>query len=512
MKPVLSVAQMREVDKRAIGDDAAAGYRYMQRAGRGLFRAACELVPDPSSGEIAVVCGKGNNGGDGYVVGRLLLDAGYRVTCFSLVPIEELRGECLYAYREFDERQGNVMVLNDSAGFPFTSNRRLIIDALFGTGLQGDPHGLYAAMINVINNSGVPVLAVDTPSGLSNDTGIPGNPCITATVTVAMGFPKPGLFFYPGRELAGRLIVEDLDYPEATVAAVKPQLYLPATESLRKLLPRRQPSGSKFDHGQALLVGGSPGMAGSITLMAEAAMRCGCGMVHCAFPESLAHILSVKLTEPVLHALPQTDAGTLDRSALDGILSLAASMQALCIGPGLSHEESTMHLVREAIARCPLPAVLDADGLNAFKGAVDGLEHHAGPMVITPHTGEWERLFGALAATPLERIGQLKTTAYRLRATVLLKGNPTLLAAPDGKAFILPYGNSALAKAGSGDVLSGVIASLAAQGAPVADAAILGAYIHGTAGVIAAHKFGEYSVVARDVVAALAQSIRTLLQ
>ena len=511
MTPILSVAQMREVDKRAIGNDSAVGFRYMQRAGRGLFHAARELLPDSSSGEVAVVCGKGNNGGDGYVVAGMLHDAGYRVMCFSLVPFEELRGECLQAYREFESRQGNVMLLDDIADFR-AGNFRLIIDALLGTGIQGDPHGLFASMINAINNSGVPVLAADTPSGLNNDTGVPGNPCIRATMTVTMGYAKAGLYFHPGRELAGRLIVESLDYPEDIVASVAPPCHLPTIEFLRGLLPRRRPSGSKFDHGQVLLVGGSPGMAGSITLAAEAAMRCGCGMVHCVFPQSLSDVLSIKLTEPVLHAMPQTQTGTLDRSAIDPLLALSASRQVLCIGPGLSHEPSTSHLVRELVTRCTLPTVLDADGLNAFKRAVDDLERHAGPLIITPHAGEWERLFGALESAPLERIRQVKAMSRRLRATILLKGNPTVVTGTEDSAFILPFGNSALAKAGSGDVLSGVIASLAAQGAPVIEAAILGAYLHGTAGVIAAQSITEYSVVARDVVAALAQSIRTLLQ
>ncbi len=511
MNPVLSVAQMREIDAKAIGNDTAVGYRYMQKAGEVLFRAVRELVPDPSSGEIAIVCGKGNNGGDGYVVGRLLLDEGYRVMCFSLVAAEELRGECLLAYQELVARQENVFVLDDSADFPHPSRYCLIIDALLGTGIQGHPHGLYAAMIDVINNSGSPVLAVDTPSGLNNDTGIPGNPCIRATVTVAMGFSKPGLYFYPGRELVGRLIVEDLGYPNDIVSNVKPALSLPTNNTLRALIPPRHPSGSKFDHGQTLILGGSPGMAGSITLTAEAAMRCGCGMVHCAFPQSLLDILSVKLTEPVLHALPQTGPGTVDISATDQVLTLAGLMQAFCIGPGLSHKGPTTELVREVVVRCPLPVVLDADGLNAFKGDAGTLKLHKGGLVITPHQGEFERLFGALAASPLERVTQMKKIAEQYNLTILLKGNPTLLAAPDGKAVILPYGNSALAKAGSGDVLSGIITSFIAQGVTITDAAILGAYVHGTAGVIASQMRSEYSVVARDVVMCIARSIRTLL-
>jgi NAD(P)H-hydrate epimerase len=407
--------------------------------------------------------------------------------------------------------KGNVLILDDVADFHHPSRFVLVIDALLGTGIKGDPHGLYSAIIEVINSSGCTVLAVDTPSGLNNDTGIPGNPCIRAAATVSMGFSKPGQYFYPGKELVGKLIVEDLNYPDEIVFGVQPVLLTPSIDDLRKYLPRRHPAGSKYDHGQSLLIGGSPGMTGSITLMAEAALRCGCGMVHCGFPEALSDILSVKLTEPVLHALPQTPSRTLDKTAVESILSSAVSMQALCIGPGLTHESSTTRLVRDVISRCPLPTVLDADGINAFKGFTEELKHHAGDLVITPHHGEYERLFGQLALRPLDRIAQLKKTADQFNLTILLKGNPTLVAAPDQPVVLLPFGNSALAKAGSGDVLSGIITSLIAQGTGVTDAAILGAYLHGCAGVAAAEMKSEYSVVARDIVEELPESIRTLV-
>lgn len=511
MNPVLSVTQMREVDRQAIGNESTVGYRYMQKAGMGLFHAAREMVPDAASGEIAIVCGKGNNGGDGYVAGRLLNNEGYRVVCYSLVPVEELRGESLLAYREFVAGKNLVVVLDDIADFPHPSCFCLFIDALLGTGLKGNPHGLYALMIDTINASGVPVLAVDTPSGLDNDTGQPGTPCVRAATTVAMGFSKAGHHFYPGKAFTGRLIVEDLSYPDELVAGVKPVLFLPAAADFRRMLPPRHPDGSKFDHGQALLVGGSPGMTGSVALMAEAALRCGCGMVHCAVAQPVADILSVKLTEPVLHALPVTACGVLDTGALEPLLALSGPMQALCIGPGLSHDPATTGLVRAVIGSSPLPAVLDADGINAYKGMAEELGRHAGDLLITPHSGEWERLFGPLPPDPLDRISRLKETAMRLRISILLKGNPTLVARPDGTAVVIPFGNSALAKAGSGDVLSGCISSFLAQGAPVADAAILGAYIHGYAGEQAARHYTEYSVTARIVIDYIAQSIRSLL-
>jgi ADP-dependent NAD(P)H-hydrate dehydratase / NAD(P)H-hydrate epimerase len=345
---------------------------------------------------------------------------------------------------------------------------------------------------------------------LNNDSGIPGTPCINASVTVTMGFPKTGLYFYPGKTNVGKLVIQDLGYPDEIVNAKKPTLFIPTPERLSALLPPRRPAGSKFDHGLALLVCGSRGLAGSATLVANAAMRTGCGMTHLAAPESIVSILSNKLTETVIHPLPETGAGTPGRGALPAIMELAKTMHAVCIGPGISHTDETGELVRALVSSCKLPMVLDADGINAYKGRAQELASHAGDLVITPHRGEWRRLFGDLPAEPVKAVEALKEKAREFRMTILLKGNPTIAADPDGNGYILPFGNSALAKAGSGDVLSGIIVSLAAQGASGTHAAILGAYLHGEAGTAASAQLGEYSVIPSDVVNFLHVVIRKL--
>ena len=511
MIPVLSVAQMRNVDERAIGGNFTIGYSYMLKAGMGLFRAAKEQIPDTSTGEIAIICGKGNNGGDGYVAGRMLLDAGYKIMCFSLVDIDELRGESKLAFDEYCAQKGNVLVLNDVDDLQNLSRFKLIIDAMLGTGLRGDPRGFCAAVIEMVNNSGVPVLAVDTPSGLNNDTGIPGSPCIRAHVTVTMGFPKLGLFFYPGKALTGRLIIQDLGYPDDIIAEEKPGVFLPEISDLERFVPPRYPDGSKIEHGLAFLICGSRGMTGSATLVSQAALRTGCGMTHLAAPESIIPILSIKTTETVLHPLEETESGTLSFGACDQIKELARCKDALCIGPGISHETQTSLLAREIVKTLSIPMVLDADGINAFKDTVRELVGHAGELVITPHRGEWQRLFGELPAEPAKRIESVAEKARDYNMVILLKGNPTIIAEPSGNAFILPFGNSALSSAGTGDVLSGIIVSLLAQGAPVLAASILGGFIQQEAGTIASRKFGEHSVIASDVVDTIYRVI-TLLQ
>ena len=512
MIPVITVSQMREIDDKAIGGNLTIGYSYMLKAGMGLLSAARELVQDSRTGEIAIFCGKGNNGGDGYVAGRLLIDAGYKVMCYSLFDVDELKGESRVAFNEFVGRKGNFLVLSDSADLTNLSRYKLIIDAILGTGLHGDPHGLCAATIEKINSSGVPVLAADTPSGLNNNTGIPGNPCIKASVTVTMGYPKVGLYFYPGKRNVGHLIIHDLGYPDEIVAEKKGWLYYPELDDMRRYLPPRHPGGSKIVHGLSFLICGSMGMTGSAALVADAALRTGCGMAHLAAPESIIPILSTKLTETVLHGLHETGSGSLAFTALEQIRELASNKNALCIGPGLSHENQTTRLVREIVKSINLPTVLDADGINAFKGVAEDLKEHKGELIITPHKGEWQRLFGELPEDPHAIIDKLTVKARELNITILLKGNPTIVTDHSGSAFILPFGSSALATAGTGDVLSGIIVSLIAQGASIISAAILGSYIHAEAGIFAGRRLGDYSVLARDVSDNIFRVFRALLE
>ena len=510
MIPVVTVAQMRLLDEAAIGKNKTTGYSYMLKAGTGLFEAARNTIVDHRNGDIAVVCGKGNNGGDGYVAARLLLEAGFRVMCFSLCPADALKGEARIAFNEYVGRKGNFQVLDDAGDLDNLSRYRFIIDAMLGTGVQGNPHGLCAAAIEAINESRIPVIAADTPSGLDNDTGIPGAPCIKATVTGSMGFPKVGLYFYPGRTYAGRIEVVDLGYPDDLLSEHASALFLPTIEDFQGFLPARKPAGSKFDHGLALLLSGSRGLTGSATLVARAALRIGCGMIHLAAPASIIPTLSGKLTETVLHPIPETEAGSPSPAALAMLKEWAASMHAFAIGPGLSHDDATGALVRDLVSSVTIPLVLDADGINAYRGRASDLASHAGDLIITPHAGEWQRLFGTMPEAPIARIDRLKETAVKYRMVVLLKGNPTLVADPQGTAYVLPFGNSSLAKAGSGDVLSGIIVSLLAQGAPATPAALLGVYILGETGTILSRKFGEYSVIASDIVNSIYLAIRTL--
>jgi NAD(P)H-hydrate epimerase len=252
-------------------------------------------------------------------------------------------------------------------------------------------------------------------------------------------------------------------------------------------------------------------MTGSVSLSAHSAMRTGCGMVHCALPESIIPIVSVKVTEPVLHSLKETDEGTLALNNIDIIKKLSENMQAALIGPGISHNKDTGSLVRELLSTISIPTVLDADGINVFKEYTEALKDHAAKLIITPHYREWERLFGILPEKPNDIINTVRKKAKEYSMVIVLKGNPTIIADSEGKTFILPVGNSGMASAGSGDVLSGIIVSLIAQGCIPLNASILGVAIHGLAGEKAGLDLGEHSMTASDIILYINSIIKQLL-
>ncbi len=511
MIPMVTVGQMRAIDEEAIGGNVSVGYSYMLKAGTALFGVVREMIPDRNAGDIAIICGKGNNGGDGYVVGRLLVDAGYGVMCFGLCDREGLRGEARKAFDEYTASKGSFAVLEDVEDPAGEATFALIIDAVLGTGIKGDPRGPAADVLRSINSRHSKILAVDTPSGLNNDTGAAGNPCVRAEVTVTMGFPKLGTCFYPGKSHVGRLVIKDLGYPDEIVEKHHDRIYFPTPESLRPLLPGRRQDGSKIEHGLAFMLCGSRGMTGSAALAATSALRTGCGMVFLAAPRSAIPVLASKLTETVLHEVDETAAGAAALSAADTILEVARSRDALCIGPGLSHGEETMKLVRKLLPLFDKPILLDGDGINAFKGRAEELKDRNAPLILTPHRGEWKRVFGELPDEPASLLDHLRNKAHECGAVIVLKGNPTLVANPAGTSWVLPFGNSALATAGTGDVLSGMITSLLAQGCSASDAAVLGVYLHQCAGVTAGDRHTQYATIAGDVISHISSAIGSLM-
>jgi NAD(P)H-hydrate epimerase len=325
-----------------------------------------------------------------------------------------------------------------------------------------------------------------------------------------MGFPKVGQLFYPARQYTGRLVIEALGYPDGIVSRLVEALRIPTRAALSRMLPSRVPAGSKFDHGLVQLLGGSRGMTGSVTLASRAALRSGAGMVHLFTPASAVSTLATKLTETVIHQLPETPDGTLSAQGVERALAALEKMQVACVGPGLTHHRETIEAVRQFVQAADKPLVIDADGINAFRGKAEQLRQLRQPVVITPHAGEWNRLWGELPSLPLERIAAVAGTARDFSLEIVLKGNPSIVAKSSGEVFIVPLGNSGLASAGTGDVLTGTIGGLIAQGSPAGDAAVLGTALHGLAGEAASRRFGEHSMVAEDLIECLHEIIQPL--
>ncbi len=520
MIPILTVKQMQCVDKQAIHGDLDLGYEYMKKAAQGLFEAIVKQIPNKNFGDVQIseaitlVCGKGNNGGDGYLLGKLLLDAGYRIKCFALCDASDIDGEAKRAYDDFVLAGGTAFAIKTKKDLKelskYVDSSSLIVDAMLGTGASGEPRGIFSDVIKTINKSRAAILSVDTPSGLNNDDGTIAENCVRASMTIAMGYPKIGSFFYPARSNVGSLMIKDLSYPKDILEKNFSDIFFLTQEDLREMLPHRKPAGSKFDHGLTMMLCGSVGMTGSAVLSSMSSLRSGAGMVFLASPESAISSLSSHLIEVVLQGIKETENGRPALAAFKECEELADKVDAICIGPGISHEDETKALVQKLVTSFKKPIVLDADGLNAFKDSVQVLKQHKGELVITPHEGEFTRLFSPLPKCPDEKIMMLKEKAKEFNMTILLKGMPTIVVEPNQKAYILPYGNSGMATAGSGDVLSGIITSFIAQGAEPSEAALVSAYIHADAGNKASEKLGEYSMIARDILDNIPSAINSL--
>jgi ADP-dependent NAD(P)H-hydrate dehydratase / NAD(P)H-hydrate epimerase len=492
LEPLLDSAQQRALDEWAIEQVGVAGLQLMERAGGGLARLIGERVP---SGAIAVVCGKGNNGGDGLVVARLLREQGREVSVLMTGAAEELRGDA----------RTNLERLPGPPPEPFTApglqGAAAIVDAILGTGFSGEPHEPAAGAIEAINEAASAqastVFACDVPSGVNASTGEVSGVAVRANATATFHAGKPGLWIAPGKAHAAEVTVVDIGIPVG--GPVDPQIGL-IHERVTAAIPRRGVESTKFAAGSVLVVGGSTGLTGAPCMAAEAAMRAGAGYVTVCVPASLNLIFEVRLLEVMTVPIPDSN-GSLDRGALDRVLERTNRVQSLVLGPGLGREDETLELARELAAEADVPLLLDADGLNAHAGALESLARRSAPTVLTPHAGELARLLGVESqAVGAARLRSVREAAEKSGAVVLLKGDDTLVAEPDGGVAVSRGGAAALATAGTGDVLSGVIGALLAKRMDPFHAACAGVLVHAAAGRLAASRLGAEGVIARDVI------------
>jgi NAD(P)H-hydrate epimerase len=484
--------RMRATDAWAIEERGIPSEQLMERAGAGLARMTGDVAPH---GLVAVVCGGGNNGGDGYVAARLLRKAGRDVRVVAVTPVDALRGDArLNAERlpgDAPERFGPAAL--DGAA--------VAIDALLGTGFAGAPREPARAAIAALNALGAPVVAADVASGVDASTGVVEAEAVRAAVTVTFAACKPGHWINPGKAHTGEVHTVDIGIPEG--APVEPPDVGLIDDAVLNEVPSREAGWTKFTSGHVIVAGGARGLSGAPCLAAEAAMRAGAGYVTALVPASLEPVFEQRLLEVMTRGLPDAD-GAHTREGADAVLQATGRGGSLVLGPGLSRAAGALAFAREVARRAEVPLVLDADGLNAHAGRLDDLSARSAPTVLTPHAGELGRLLGVDSAeVDARRLEHARAAAAKARAVVVLKGDDTLVADPGGLVAVSAGATPALATAGTGDVLTGVIGAVLARGVDAFTVAAAAVRLHALAGIGAALERGVDAVIARDVIEGL---------
>ena len=501
---------MRNIDRIAIQERGIPGMTLMERAGEAVANLILGSIYPRC---VAVVTGKGNNAGDGFIVARLLRRAGCMVRLLMLAPPPELSGDALSVFHTLPQELDRILCSSGDEVALHLAGADCIVDAILGTGVCGELRGIHADAVSAINNSGLTTVAVDIPSGLPSDAEYFDGHCVHADYTVTMGLPKLGMMQHPAAAFCGEVSIASLGFPGDLLKNPGPsRLTLVTPGGAWRILPHRAQAGHKGTFGSVLIVAGSKGMTGAAALSCMAAARSGAGLVFAAIPEDLNPILEVKLTEPITLPIPTKNHGIPDMAMLDPILAKAESCTAVAVGPGLGNHPSTGELVRELILHLNKPLVLDADGLNAIIQDPDILTKRPAPTIVTPHPGELERLTGI----PAKEINRGRITAARRFAdrfgvTVILKGAGTVIADPEGEVHISALSNTALSKGGSGDVLTGLVAGFLAQNPVPVSAAVLGVFIHGEAARIIAARKTEWAALPSDLIEAVPEAFNLLL-
>ncbi|MEW6620649.1 MAG: NAD(P)H-hydrate dehydratase [bacterium] len=507
---VVSKQQMQEIDKRASLEFNIPGIVLMENAGLVSSLILEEDFPDLKNSKIAIFVGGGNNGGDGLVVARHLFNQAMDVQVYLLREQAQIKGDALInlniaksigipikEINELEKEKTNILQAD------------IIIDAILGTGISGEIEGFLAEVINFLNETQKPVIALDIPSGLDADTGFPLGCSIRANSTFTFGLPKIGLLLYPGAELVGELSVIDISLPEQLLNDKEIKVNLLLEEDIFPLLPQRAEDSHKGSCGKVIVIAGSVGMTGAATMTAQSSLLMGAGLVILGIPKSLNLIIEMKLTEVITVPLPETDDQILSLNSYDKIMELIKDASCLAIGPGLGRNNEVVNLIKKLIPKINIPVVIDADGLFALVNNLHILKNKTSPVVITPHPGEMARLLGiGIDEVKRNTLTLAREFAQKYQLVVVLKGARTIVADPEGNIFINPTGNEGMATAGCGDVLTGMIAGLLAQKVLALNAAKLGVFLHGLAGDLVLEEKGMYSLVASDLILKIPKAIK----
>jgi hydroxyethylthiazole kinase-like uncharacterized protein yjeF len=512
---ILTSKQMQSVDKKAIEKLGIIGPILMENAGIQITNEILKKFPRIQDERVVIVAGKGNNGGDGFVVARHLFNRGCQPVVLLLASKKELKGDAALNAGIVDKIGITIKEIMSArywgANKKILSKATVLVDAIFGTGLTSPATGLYATVIQDINKSKAFTVAVDIPSGLSSDTFAIIGPCVKADLTVSLAAAKVAHVFPPAEDCVGELKIGDISVPPYLFEDEKFKLEMVEKERIRPYFERRKKATHKGTYGHLLMLSGSVGKTGAAAMAGKAALKMGAGLVTAGVPKSCLPIVARSMMELMTEPLPETDKGTLSVEALPEILRLLEEKDALMLGPGISTHESTKELILSLLTRLRIPVVLDADALNILASKLNVLKSLSKPAVVTPHPGEFARLLKLSTKEVLDRRLELVPRfAKKFGVYVVLKGYRTLTATPEGKTFINPTGNPGMATAGSGDVLSGMIASMIIQEKNILDAILAAVYVHGLSGDIGAARLGEKSLTAGNMITYLPAAIKAL--
>jgi hydroxyethylthiazole kinase-like uncharacterized protein yjeF len=512
---ILNTQQMREADRQTIDEIGLPSIVLMENAGRQAVAAMEAAFEDLATSKVGVLCGRGNNGGDGFVVARTLAQRGIEATVFLLGSVADVRGDAR-TNLEILGRVGLTVVEVTTAQewelhFSEISECDLIVDAIVGTGFHGPLTGLLETVVADVNELGVPVVAIDLPTGVSADSHELDGEAIEASMTVTLAAPKIPLILPPADAYGGDLVIADIGIPASVIEELEgPWLELLTRERMRELVPARAADSHKGDFGRVLVIAGSFGRTGAAHLAALGALRSGAGLVTIATPRSCVSTIAAMMPEYMTEPLEETAAGTIDFSAVDRVLDLKADI--IAIGPGLGRDPSTAAFVQAIVERSGVPLILDADALNAFAGDPERLTGRDGvDVIITPHPGEMARLLNvSIEQVQADRLEHAREFAASHRVHVVLKGHRTIIAGPEGRAFVNLTGNAGMATGGTGDLLTGMIAAWFAQILDPEGACKLAVYLHGTAGDLAEADEGEVALLPGDIAARIGDAVMEL--
>ncbi len=506
---------MQGVDKKAIEKLGIIGPILMENAGIQVTNEILMKFPQIQDERLVIVAGKGNNGGDGFVVARHLYNRGCSPLVLLLASRKELKGDA--ALNAGIAHKIGITIKEITSSRHWSANKSnlskasVVVDAIFGTGLTSPARGLYAAVIQDINKSMAFKVAVDIPSGLSSDTFAIIGPCVKADLTVSLAAAKVAHVFPPAEDCVGELKIADISVPPYLFDDEKFKLEMVEKERILPYFEKRKKATHKGTYGHLFMLAGSIGKTGAAAMAGKASLKMGAGLVTAGVPKSCLPIVARSMMELMTEPLPETDSGTLSAKALPEILGLLKEKDAVMLGPGISTNESTKKLILSLLPRIRIPAVLDADALNILASNLDVLKSLSKPTVLTPHPGEFARLLKLTTKEVLDRRLELAPWfAKKYGVYVVLKGYRTLISTPSGKTFINPTGNPGMATAGSGDVLSGMIASMIIQEKNILDAILAAVYVHGLSGDIAAARLGEKSLMAGNMITSLPVAIKSL--